>query len=96
MALRRLRRLLAALLSLCALAAQAQYPLRPIRLLVPNPPGGATDTVARLVEPQTAERIRHVGGLEPYISTPEEFAAPLRAEYAKYGEVARAVGAKTD
>jgi len=26
--------------------AQAQYPSRPIRLLVPNPPGGATDTLA--------------------------------------------------
>src|SRR5438067_1491427 len=31
-----------------------------------------------LGEPQTAERIRRVGGLEPYISTPEEFAALLR------------------
>jgi tripartite-type tricarboxylate transporter receptor subunit TctC len=49
-----------------------------------------------LAEPQTAERIRNVGGLEPYISTPDEFVALLRAEYAKYGEIVKAVGAKID
>jgi tripartite-type tricarboxylate transporter receptor subunit TctC len=49
-----------------------------------------------LEEPQTAERIRRVGGLEPYISTPDEFAALLRAEYVKYGEIVKAVGVKID
>src|SRR5467141_977435 len=43
------------LLSLCAAAAWAQYPSRPIRLLVPNPPGGATDTIARVVAPRLGE-----------------------------------------
>src|SRR6266852_1763531 len=42
------------------------------------------------------EKIGKVGGLEPFISTPEEFAALIRAEYLKYGEVVRAVGAKID
>ncbi len=42
------------------------------------------------------EKVRGVGGLEPFISTPEEFAALIRAEYAKYGEVVKAVGAKID
>src|SRR5437773_4688355 len=45
----------ALLLSLYAAVASAQYPSRPIRLLVPNPPGGATDTIARVVSPRLGE-----------------------------------------
>jgi len=41
-------------------------------------------------------KIRNVGGLEPYLTSPDEFAAQLRSEYAKYGEVVKAVGAKVD
>src|SRR5437764_9459460 len=55
---------------------------------------GATNQA--LGEPPTAERIRNVGGLEPYISTPEDFSALLRAEYTKYGEIVKAVGVKID
>lgn len=49
-----------------------------------------------LAEPVTRERVRAVGGLEPFISTREEFAALIRTEYAKYGGVVKAVGAKID
>ena len=41
-------------------------------------------------------RIRNLGGLEPYLTTPEEFAALIRAEYAKYAQVVKAAGAKID
>ncbi|HZT62888.1 MAG TPA: tripartite tricarboxylate transporter substrate binding protein [Burkholderiales bacterium] len=42
------------------------------------------------------DRVQGVGGLEPFVSTREEFAALIRAEYAKYGEVVKATGAKID
>ena len=44
-----------ALVFICAAASAQQYPVRPIRLLVPNPPGGATDNLARVIAPKLTE-----------------------------------------
>jgi len=38
-------------------AAQADYPNRPIRLIIPFPPGGSNDVVARMVATQLGERL---------------------------------------
>jgi tripartite-type tricarboxylate transporter receptor subunit TctC len=49
---------IAALLALFAGAAHAQpYPNRPIRLIVPFPPGGATDVYARVVQARLGEAL---------------------------------------
>src|SRR5690349_24726192 len=54
----RMARLVAALaLAAAALAAHAQYPARPIHVLIPQPPGGANDTVARVIAPALGERL---------------------------------------
>ena len=48
-------------ISLCALvvyaasAAAAEYPVKPVRLIVPYPPGGGNDTISRLLAPKFAE-----------------------------------------
>jgi len=51
-------RLLPALLLLLTLGtAQAQYPNRPVKMIVPFPPAGATDIVGRIVAQKLGERL---------------------------------------
>jgi tripartite-type tricarboxylate transporter receptor subunit TctC len=45
------------LLAFAALAAADDYPNRPVRLIIPFPPGGSNDVVGRLVAKQLSEKL---------------------------------------
>ena len=53
--------LLPLLLATVAAAAQAQsaanYPVRPVRMIVPFAPGGASDCVGRILQPKLSEEL---------------------------------------
>jgi tripartite-type tricarboxylate transporter receptor subunit TctC len=54
------------------------------------------ETARLLAATDLQGKIRNLGGLEPYVTTPEEFAALIRAEHAKYAQVVKASGARID
>src|SRR5262244_3171094 len=56
--MRVLRYLLVALLLLPSLAAAEEFPVKPIRLIVPFPPGGPNDIIARVVGQRMSEILK--------------------------------------
>jgi tripartite-type tricarboxylate transporter receptor subunit TctC len=55
-----LRKCLAVLLAAAALAAHAQsFPAKPVHIIVPFPPGGGADALARLMQPSLTRRWGH-------------------------------------
>jgi tripartite-type tricarboxylate transporter receptor subunit TctC len=55
-----------------------------------------TEVDKALLSPEVKERLRNAGGVEPWITTPDEFAAELKSEYAKYAKLVKDVRAKID
>ena len=52
-----MKKLLAALLFVPCLALAQGYPSKPVRLIVPFPPGGTTDLIARIMQPKFQEHL---------------------------------------
>jgi tripartite-type tricarboxylate transporter receptor subunit TctC len=46
--------------------------------------------------PDVREKMNAAGGLDPYVTTPEEFEALIRRDYAKYAKVVKDLGIKLD
>ena len=74
------RALLFLALSLAAAAALAQFPSRPITLLVPIPPGGAPDIAARLIGQKLSEHIGQPVVIENRVGANGNIAADLVAK----------------
>jgi tripartite-type tricarboxylate transporter receptor subunit TctC len=55
-----------------------------------------TELNAVLAMPQVKERLVSSGAGEPYITTPEEFAALMREDFDRYGSVIKSIGFKVD
>lgn len=52
------KQIVALISSLCvAIASQAAYPDKPVTITVPFPPGGSTDTLARVMTPKMSEKL---------------------------------------
>ena len=73
-------------LALCAPAGMPEPILTRLR----------TEVNKLLAQPDMKEKFSNAGALEPFITTPAEFAALIRADYAKYGKVVKDVGATVD
>jgi tripartite-type tricarboxylate transporter receptor subunit TctC len=55
-----------------------------------------TELKRALEMPELREKMNAAGGLDPYITTPEEFQALIRRDHAKYAKVVKDVGIKLD
>lgn len=78
-------RLLAPVLFVVAAGASAQYPAKPIRLVVTYPPGGGADTMARIFAPRLAERLGQPVVVENRVGASGQIGADLVAKSAADG-----------
>ena len=46
--------------------------------------------------PEVREKLHVAGGLEPFVTSPEEFAALIRRDYERFGKLIKQVGIKAD
>lgn len=91
----------AALLIGSAAAQQAAWPDKAIRLVVPFPAGGPTDTASRVVGQKLAERLKQPvvvdnrAGASGSIA-PAQIGQRIQQDYAKWGQMIREKGIAVD
>jgi len=69
-----------------------------------GPPGMPEEVLAKLRQeakkalelPETRDRLHAAGGLEPFVSTPEEFSALIQRDYKRFGDLIKKIGIKAD
>ena len=49
-----------------------------------------------LESPDVKQKMNAAGGLDPYLTTPEEFQALIQRDYEKYAKVVKEIGIKLD
>ena len=49
-----------------------------------------------LAAPDVRQKLNAAGGVEPFVTTPDEFAALIRRDYDKYGKIVKSIGVKVD
>lgn len=88
-------RLILALLLALPLYAAAQYPAKAVRMVIPFPPGGATDIIGRVIAQKMSERLV-AAGADPAGNGSEDFARLIRSDMEKWARVIRAGNIKTE
>ena len=84
---------MAPLMLMVSTADAQSYPNKPIRLMVPFPPGGSTNVMARSL---AAALSKSLGQAVIVGSTPDQFRACVKAESEKWGKAVKASGASVD
>ena len=49
-----------------------------------------------LAAPDVRQKLSAAGGVEPFVTTPDEFTALIRRDYDKYGKIVKTIGIKID
>jgi tripartite-type tricarboxylate transporter receptor subunit TctC len=49
-----------------------------------------------LASPDVKQKLNAAGGVEPFVTTPDEFATLIRRDYDKYGKIVKSIGIKVD